>query len=80
MKNSRKSKISETVETVRERERERELYSSELSFINYAKNPIKISKTNLRINEIINNTKGGLYAKRHIVCPFCVQKKLKFRY
>ena len=76
MKNSRKSKISETVETVRERE----LYSSELSFINYAKNPIKISNTNLRINEIINNTKGGLYAKRHIVCPFCVQKKLKFRY
>ena len=76
MKNSRKSKISETVETVRESE----LYSSELSFINYAKNPIKISNTNLRINEIINNTKGGLYAKRHIVCPFCVQKKLKFRY
>ena len=52
MKNSRKIEISETLETVRERERERELYSSELGFINYAKNTIK--------------TKGGLYAMKGI--------------
>lgn len=44
MKNNRKIEISETLETVKKRE----LYSSELGFINYIKNTIK--------------TKGGLYA------------------
>ena len=63
MKNSRKIKISETLEAVRERERERELYSNELGFINYAKNTIKVNNINLRINRLINNIKGGLYAK-----------------
>ena len=56
--NSRKVKISEMLETVRERERERELYSSELGFINYAKNTIKVNNINLRINRIINNTRA----------------------
>ena len=49
MKNNRKIERSETLETVRERERERELYSNEIGFINHTKNTIKI--------------KDGLYAK-----------------
>ena len=49
-------KISGMLETVRERERE--LYSSEISFINYAKNIKKINNKNI---EKINI--GGLYAK-----------------
>ena len=77
MENNRKIGISEMLEAVRERERERELYSNELGFINCAKNTTKINNTNLRINRTIDNIEGGLYAKRHIVCPFCVQK---FRY
>ena len=47
-------KISGMLETVRERE----LYSSEISFINYAKNIKKINNKNI---EKINM--GGLYAK-----------------
>ena len=54
MKNSRKEKISETVETVRERERERELYSNEISFINYAK----------KLNNKINNIKADCMSKK----------------
>ena len=65
MKNNRRLKMDEILETVREREREREreLYSSELGFVNCAKNTIKVNNTNLRINRLINNIKGGLYAK-----------------
>ena len=36
MRNSRRIKMNEMLETVRERERE--LYSNEIGFINYAKN------------------------------------------
>ncbi len=52
MENDRKIVISETLEAVRERERERELYSNELGFINHTKNTIK--------------TKGGLYIMQGI--------------
>ena len=48
MENNRKIERSETLEVVRERERE--LYSNELGFINHIKNTIKI--------------KDGLYAKK----------------
>ena len=77
MKNSRKIERSETLETVRERERE--LYSSEISFINYAKNTSKVNNTNIRR---INQNKGRIVCQdRHIVCPFCVQKNIyNFRY
>ena len=75
MRNSRKIKTSETLETVRERERERELYSNEIGFINYAKNTIKVNNTKIRQ---INQNKGRIVCQnRHIVCPFCV---LKIRY
>ncbi len=50
MENNSKIEISETLEAVRERERE--LYSNELGFINHIKNTIK--------------TKGGLYAMQGI--------------
>ena len=50
MENDRKIVISETLEAVRERERE--LYSNELGFINHTKNTIKI--------------KGRLYAMQGI--------------
>ena len=73
MKNSRKTKISETLEAVRERERE--LYSNEIGFINYAKNTSKVNNTNIRQ---INQSTGRIVCQyRHIVCPFCV---LKIRY
>ena len=61
MRNSRKIKTSETLETVRERERERELYSKEIGFINYAKKLVKINNKNNRIKS--KNIKGGLCAK-----------------
>ena len=51
MKNSRKIVRSEMLETVRERERE--LYSNEISFINYAE----------KLNMVINDKKDRLYAK-----------------
>ena len=73
MKNSRKIERSETLEAVRERERE--LYSKEIGFINYAKNTSRVNNTNIRQ---INQNKGRIVCQgRHIVCPFCVQK---FRY
>ena len=53
MKNNRRLKMDETLETVRERERERELYSRELSFIKHVKN---INKLNRNIH-----IKDGLY-------------------
>ena len=46
MKNDRKTERTEMLEAVRERERERELYSNELGFINCAK------KLNIKINSI----------------------------
>ena len=60
MKNNRRLKMDETLDTVK---RERELYSSELGFVNCAKNTIKVNNTNLRINRLKNNIKGWLYAK-----------------
>ena len=57
MRNSRKIKTSETLETVRERE----LYSKEIGFINYAKKLVKINNKNNRIKS--KNIKGGLCAK-----------------
>ena len=51
MKNDRKIVEGKMLETVRERERE--LYSNELGFINVAEN----------IDIKIENIKGGLYAK-----------------
>ena len=78
MKNNRKIVRSETLETVRERERERELYSNEIGFINYAKNTIKVNNTKIRQ---INQNKGRIVCQnRHIVCPFCVQKIYSFRH
>ena len=79
MENNRKIKMDKTLETVRERERERELYSKELGFINYAKNTSKVNNTNIRQ---INQNKGRIVCQyRHIVCPFCVQKNIyNFRY
>ena len=47
MKNNRKIIRSEMLETVRERERERELYSNEIGFINYAKK-LNMIKDNIR--------------------------------
>ena len=71
MKNSRKIERSETLEAVRERE----LYSKEIGFINYAKNTSRVNNTNIRQ---INQNKGRIVCQgRHIVCPFCV---LKIRY
>ena len=76
MKNSRKIERSETLEAVRERERERELYSNELGFISYAKNTSRVNNTNIRQ---INQNKGRIVCQyRHIVCPFCVQKYIQF--
>ena len=61
MKNDRKTERTEMLEAVRERERERELYSNELGFINYAKKLVKINNKNNRIK--LRNIKGGLCAK-----------------
>ena len=70
MENNREIKMDKTLETVRERERE--LYSNELSFVNYAKNTSKVNNTKL---VQINQYKGRIVCQdRHIVCPFCVQK------
>ena len=47
MKNNRKIVRSETLETVRERERERELYSNKIGFIKYARK-LNIKMDNIR--------------------------------
>ena len=60
MKNSRKIEISETLEAVRERERERELYSSEIGFINDAENIYEI-------NNIKVDIKDGLYIRENLI-------------
>ena len=60
MKNSRKIEISETLEAVRERERERELYSNELGFINHTKNIYEI-------NNIKVDIKDGLYIRENLI-------------
>ena len=53
MKNNRKNEIDETLETVRERERERELYSNEIGFINNAS----------KLNIIIDNIRADCMSK-----------------
>ena len=58
MKNSRKIEISETLEAVRERERE--LYSSEIGFINDAENIYEI-------NNIKVDIKDGLYIRENLI-------------
>jgi hypothetical protein len=46
-KRNKRAKTAVTVETVRERERERELYSKELGFISVAKKLVKVNKGGL---------------------------------
>ena len=58
MKNNRKIVRSETLETVRERERE--LCSNEIGFINYAKNIYEI-------NNIKVDIKDGLYIRENLI-------------
>ena len=63
MKTDRKIVEGKMLETVRERQRE--LYSNELGFINYAEN----------IDIKIENIKGGLYAKIGIQSVLFVWKE-----
>ena len=67
MNNDRKILRSETLVTVRERERERELYSNELSFVNCAKN----------INIIIDNIRADYMPKVVYSLSFLCAKIIK---
>ena len=63
MRDNNKIKMVKTVAGV-ERERERELYSNEISFINYAKK--------LKDIDIIKRMDYIAIKIGYMVCPFCV--------
>ena len=60
VKNNRRIVKHQTLDTVRERERERELYSKEIGFINYAENIYEI-------NNIKVDIKDGLYIRENLI-------------